>query len=105
MNQKKETIPIISTCNCTKSNCKKKYCECFKSGKYCDDKCRCVSCENLKLKKKKIFKKTKIYKTHLNSLNSLNNKDNYGDIDEVFAIEGISIKIVKNKFQYLKKIY
>ena len=33
-------------CTCTKSNCVKKYCECYKSGKKCRDKCRCVNCLN-----------------------------------------------------------
>ncbi len=33
-------------CTCTKSNCNKKYCECFKAGKKCNDKCRCLNCLN-----------------------------------------------------------
>lgn len=33
-------------CNCTKSNCMKKYCECFKAGEGCKDSCRCINCEN-----------------------------------------------------------
>ena len=33
-------------CNCTKSNCTKKYCECFKMGRRCDALCRCVNCFN-----------------------------------------------------------
>ena len=33
-------------CNCTKSNCTKKYCECFKMGRRCDALCRCVNCLN-----------------------------------------------------------
>ena len=33
-------------CTCTKSNCCKKYCECYKSGKKCNDMCRCVNCLN-----------------------------------------------------------
>ncbi len=34
-------------CNCTKSNCLKKYCECFKAGKHCNESCRCRDCENV----------------------------------------------------------
>ena len=32
--------------DCTKSNCNKKYCECYKAGKKCNDKCRCLNCLN-----------------------------------------------------------
>ena len=34
------------TCNCTKSNCLKLYCECFSSGKGCSPTCRCQNCLN-----------------------------------------------------------
>ncbi|MCQ2820191.1 MAG: TCR domain-containing protein [archaeon] len=33
-------------CNCSRSNCTKKYCECYKVGKICSEACRCVNCEN-----------------------------------------------------------
>ena len=33
-------------CNCTKSNCLKKYCECFKAGIHCSELCRCRDCDN-----------------------------------------------------------
>ena len=33
-------------CRCTKSNCLKKYCECFKVGKICGKDCRCSECKN-----------------------------------------------------------
>ncbi len=33
-------------CTCTKSNCNKKYCECYKSNKKCSDRCRCTNCLN-----------------------------------------------------------
>ncbi len=37
----------IIVCNCTRSGCSKKYCECFKAGKKCSDECRCIHCDNL----------------------------------------------------------
>ena len=33
-------------CNCRKSHCKKKYCECFDTGKECSDFCKCEGCRN-----------------------------------------------------------
>ena len=33
-------------CNCTKSNCMKKYCECFKQNLNCNSLCRCLECKN-----------------------------------------------------------
>ena len=33
-------------CNCTKSACLKKYCECFTLGAKCSSKCRCSGCLN-----------------------------------------------------------
>lgn len=33
-------------CNCTKSNCMKKYCECYKQGFRCNSLCRCLECKN-----------------------------------------------------------
>ena len=33
-------------CNCTKSNCMKKYCECYKQGLNCNSLCRCIECKN-----------------------------------------------------------
>ena len=35
-----------AVCNCTKSNCMKKYCECFKQGLHCNSVCRCLDCKN-----------------------------------------------------------
>lgn len=36
-------------CNCTKSECLKKYCECFSGGIVCSDSCHCIGCKNLDL--------------------------------------------------------
>ena len=37
-------------CNCSKSNCLKKYCECYKAGLKCSKICRCKICENMENK-------------------------------------------------------
>ena len=33
-------------CNCRKSHCLKKYCECFQASIPCSGKCRCLECRN-----------------------------------------------------------
>ena len=33
-------------CNCRKSHCQKKYCECYQQGVPCSDLCNCDQCEN-----------------------------------------------------------
>ena len=33
-------------CSCVKSQCLKRYCECFRSGQLCTRSCTCVQCEN-----------------------------------------------------------
>lgn len=33
-------------CTCKKSNCQKKYCECFQAGVPCTDLCKCMDCKN-----------------------------------------------------------
>ena len=35
-------------CNCSKNNCLKRYCECYKSGSGCTKLCSCLACKNSK---------------------------------------------------------
>lgn len=35
-------------CHCTKSNCMKKYCECYQNGRACNLNCKCKQCKNVK---------------------------------------------------------
>ena len=34
------------TCNCSRNNCSKRYCPCYKSGQGCHPQCNCQNCEN-----------------------------------------------------------
>jgi hypothetical protein len=34
-------------CHCNKSNCLKRYCECFQNGRTCGVNCRCKHCKNV----------------------------------------------------------
>uniref|UniRef100_A0A7E4VWG6 CRC domain-containing protein n=1 Tax=Panagrellus redivivus TaxID=6233 RepID=A0A7E4VWG6_PANRE len=44
-------------CRCTRSNCLKRYCECFDGNIGCTSKCKCLSCENTEARRNVIFAK------------------------------------------------
>jgi hypothetical protein len=71
---------VLFGCNCSKSNCRKKYCECYKAKKPCTDLCRCIEC--------------------FNDYNAIRKPDrkllNEVSILEKYIIEQISIQIIKS---------
>ena len=96
------------TCTCTKSNCCKKYCECFKINKKCTSKCRCLNCLNMDSQYANILNNNNnlindvIIKNNINSEENnnnilLNKSSELESFNDNFAIQRISVLI--NKFQ------
>ena len=91
-NQKNSEI----LCNCTKSNCTKKYCECFKAGEGCKELCRCINCEN----EKKNSRGYSLQKPTL-SMEYLGNKNKFDTSEKIkvnrnpmnYVLEGTSVYI------------
>ena len=92
-------------CNCTKSKCNKKYCECFKLKQKCNIQCRCFGCEN------KNDENSNPNNTDTNINDNINNyieKDRSKELKEVskgYSIHILRINICKKKlFLEEKKI-
>ena len=95
-------------CTCSKSNCCKKYCECFKINKKCTSKCRCLNCLNMDSQYANILNNNNnlindvIIKNNINSEENnnnilLNKSSELESFNDNFAIQRISVLI--NKFQ------
>jgi len=91
-------------CTCTKSNCCKKYCECFKIGKKCSNKCRCLNCMNMDIQQIKQINSNLI--KDVNYINKKNSEEKNISIsklseceslDDDFKIQRISVFINKYK--------
>ena len=44
--RKSKLKPTLHGCNCKKSQCLKKYCECFQNSRFCSEACNCHGCKN-----------------------------------------------------------
>ena len=76
-------------CNCSKSHCLKKYCECFKIGLGCTNHCRCVDCKNMNINK------------YLNNKENINNENvmNNNIINEEDIIDNEIWKEISKKYK------
>lgn len=78
-------------CNCTKSNCTKKYCECFKVGEGCKETCRCINCENNKEKDKIKKNRSSQAESETLNLNEEKRKENKNLANFVFEYTRVYI--------------
>ena len=85
-------IQQAAVCNCTKSRCVKKYCECFKINVSCGSMCRCMDCDN----------KNNIMNNN-NNINNIinNNNENINDEED----NQIDYEINIEKIKYLCQLY
>lgn len=105
-------------CNCKKSHCKKKYCECFDLGRPCGDNCKCEGCRNylgVKMRKKEKIQRKNEGRLAVTSTNKINTRFNQRnnekfevseeksmEIDEKEAITPFKIVAVERKKQELE---
>ena len=91
-------------CNCSKSNCLKKYCECYKAGLKCSKICRCKICENMEKKEENEINLNEEIKELDNEQEKKENKNNnnnekeekyYINNDENIAHKKYDYKILK----------
>ena len=80
LNLKKELR--TNGCNCSKSNCLKKYCECYKAGLKCSKICRCKICENMENKEENEINLNED-ENELNNEEGKENKNNFIDNDKI----------------------
>ena len=111
-----QKVSKTNGCNCIKSNCLKKYCECYKAGLLCTNSCRCRICDNIEKKENEETninseekKETTDDKLTDNFDNDLNNKKSQEEKFSKIVIgennENINIKINRNNNNFNKNIY
>ena len=77
---KKNNLNINNvTCSCKKSNCLKKYCECYQIGIKCNNNCKCFECKNRNKGDKKMFE-----------VNNIENNNNNKKRERYFSFDEIS---------------
>ena len=97
-NVEKERI----VCTCSKSNCNKKYCDCYKAGVKCNIKCRCINCSNCEENADKGISNINLEeeKEEKEEKNKEKEEDKYnenGSINNILSIQKITVHINKNQ--------
>lgn len=87
----------VIICTCSKSNCNKKYCECFKLGMKCNEKCRCINCLNGYPKPKNNNNNNNINNSYAKPKAPPANNDNSSTSSSDFKIQRISVFINDEK--------
>lgn len=89
-------------CNCTKSHCLKKYCECYKINRNCGSLCRCFECKNKEpfVNNNNIinnaFDEEENFKEMNNYGENINNIENLKEISKAYNINAFAIFIQNN---------
>ena len=94
LNLKKELR--TNGCNCSKSNCLKKYCECYKAGLKCSKICRCKICENMENKEENEINLNE----DENEFNNEERKENKNNINDNDKIKDDNKSEVNNDFNF-----
>jgi len=94
LNLKKELR--TNGCNCSKSNCLKKYCECYKAGLKCSKICRCKICENMENKEENEINLNE----DENEFNNEEGKENKNNINDNDKIKDDNKSEVNNDFNF-----
>ena len=97
-NVEKERI----VCTCSKSNCNKKYCDCYKAGVKCNIKCRCINCSNCEENADKgisniNLEEEKEEKEEKNKEKEEDKNNENGPINNILSIQKITVHINKNQ--------
>lgn len=89
---KNSSNKVHKGCHCKKSNCLKKYCECFQAGIVCTDRCRCIACKNYEGSELRMEAAAKLELKEKQSILELQYNEMVGQRAGVSSFEGANLK-------------